>query len=137
MLFELIPLVQLTEFYVLTASEEEKVHRLIKIPTENIPEQRNQLIVNDIIKDRNGFMHYLSFILGEDYLLSALENQKQIFNASLYHQGSEMQLALKKCLKLQRISPAKLAEIKRMVDMISDDAIIPDSFKELLKYFRE
>ena len=138
MLFELIPLVQLSEFYVLTASEEgEKVHRLIKIPTENIPEQRNQLIVNDIIKDRNGFMHYLSFILGEDYLLSALENQKQIFNASLYHQGSEMPAMYEKMLKAAAHSPAKLAEIKRMVDMISDDAIIPDSFKELFEVFQE
>lgn len=138
MRFDMIPLIQLSEFYILTASEDsESVHRLIKIPTENIPAERNQKIVNDIIKDRRGFMQYLSFILGEDYLLSALENQKHISDTLLQHQGFEMPAMYEKMLKAAAHSPSKLAEIKRMMDMISDDAIIPDSFKELFKVFQE
>jgi len=138
MQFEMIPLIQLSEFYVLTARDDgENVRRLIKIPTENIPEQRNQLIVNDIIKDRNGFIQYLTFILGEDYLLSALENQKQSSKTSRHHQGTEMPALYEKMLKVSVHSPTKLAEIKRMMDMISDNAIVPDSFKELFEVFQE
>lgn len=68
---------QLSEFYHITAQGETAcVHRVIKIDTDNMPENRDKEIIGSIIKDRKNFIEYISFLLGDDFLLSLLENSR-------------------------------------------------------------
>ena len=76
--FTELEILQLSEFYELTAKEgEDEIHRIIMIPTIGFPEDRESAVVNSIVKDRASFVEYIAFVLGDDYLASMLE-KKQI-----------------------------------------------------------
>lgn len=138
MIFEEIPLIHLSEFYVLSAyADDMVVKRLIKIPTENIPVDRDQMIYRNIIKDKNGFLQYLAFILGDDYLLSTIEQSKTASEESKLIRGLQSPAMYERMLKTAAHNPSKLLEIKKMMEMLPDGDIVPDSFKELFEVFEE
>ncbi|WP_147533028.1 hypothetical protein [Bacillus marasmi] len=129
-------ILQLSEFYVIEAvGEEESLKRIIKIPTSNIPEARESSIVNEIIKDKNGFIQYLSFLLGDDYLLAFLENKHQLKNSFIYGFGEPIPALYEKMLRAAAHSPGKLDEIQKLMELISDEEIIPDGFRDVYDVF--
>jgi len=131
-------MLQLSEFYIIKAvSDDESVQRVIKIRTENMPENRESSVVNSIIKDKNGFIQYITFILGDDYLLSMLENKNNAKNGFLFGNGEIIPALYEKMLKAAAHSPQKFEDIKKIMELISDDSIIPDGFKELYKVFEK
>lgn len=133
-----LKMLQLSEFYIIKAvSGEESVQRLIKIKTENMPENRESSVVNDIIKDKNGFIQYISFILGDDYLLSLLENKNSIKYGYLFGSGEIIPALYEKMLRAAARSPKKFNDIKKILNLISDDNIIPNGFKELYEAFEK
>lgn len=137
-IFDNLKMLQLSEFYIIKAvSGEESVQRLIKIRTDNMPENRESSVVNDIIKDKNGFIQYISFILGDDYLLSLLENKNSIKYGFLFGSGEIIPALYEKMLRAAARSPQKFNDIKKILDLISDDNIIPDGFKELYQAFEK
>ncbi len=136
LVFENLKMLQLSEFYIIKAiSGEESVYRLIKIKTENMPENRESSIVNDIIKDKNGFIQYISFVLGDDYLLSLLENKNNMKYGFLFGNGEIVPALYEKMLRAAARSPQKFSDIKKILDLITEDNIIPDGFKELYQAF--
>jgi len=136
--FENLKMLQLSEFYIIKAvSGDESVQRVIKIRTENMPENRENSVVNSIIKDKNGFIQYITFILGDDYLLSMLENKNNVKNGVLFGNGKIIPALYEKMLKAAAHSPQKFEDIKKIMELISDDSIIPDGFKELYKVFEK
>lgn len=136
LVFENLKMLQLSEFYIIKAiSGEESVQRLIKIKTENMPENRESSIVNDIIKDKNGFIQYISFVLGDDYLLSLLENKNNMKYGFLFGNGEIVPALYEKMLRAAARSPQKFSDIKKILDLITEDNIIPDGFKELYQAF--
>nr|MBP7279592.1 hypothetical protein [Sedimentibacter sp.] len=136
LVFENLKMLQLSEFYIIKAiSGEESVYRLIKIKTENMPENRESSIVNDIIKDKNGFIQYISFVLGDDYLLSLLENKNNMKYGFLFGNGEIIPALYEKMLRAAARSPQKFSDIKKILDLITEDNIIPDGFKELYQAF--
>jgi len=135
-IFDSLKMLQLSEFYVVRAvSGDDSVKRVIKIKTENMPENRENAIVNNIIKDKNGFIQYISFVLGDDYLLSLLENKNNTKHGFLFGGGEIIPALYEKMLKAAAHSPQKFNDIKKIMDLISDDNIIPDGFKELYEVF--
>lgn len=65
--FEGLPLRKLSEFYILSATDgEEQISEVIKIPTANIPEDRNDDIFMNIVDTREKLYNYISFMLCED-----------------------------------------------------------------------
>lgn len=136
--FEELNMLQLSEFYMITVEgDNESIKRLIKIKTDNMPTERESQIVNSVIKDKRGFIQYLSFILGEDYLLSLFEIKKNEVNSILFGSGEPLPAIYEKMLRSAYHSPHKFKEIKRLLEMITDENIIPEGFTELFSTFEK
>lgn len=138
--FNHLNLSQLSEFYVVTArKDEQSLSRVVKIRTEGIPEERDSSIFNSIIGNKEGFIQYISFLLGEDYLLSFIEDNVKKDNEYkfLTANGMDHPVLYEKMLKVSATSPSKLREIKKVMEMITDKNIIPKSFYQLYNTFEK
>lgn len=136
--FEELDLLQLSEFFVIKAYfGDENVRRVIKIKTDNIPEARESAVVNSVVKDKNGFIQYLTFLLGDDYLLSLLENKRMANDSFLLSNGEPIPALYEKMLKAAANSPRKFDEINRLMELITDSSIIPEGFMELFEVFQK
>ena len=134
-----LTLLQLSEFYTMEARDGEAcVRRVVKIPTENIPGNRENAIVNDVIKDTKSFYQYLAFLLGDDYIVSIIGND-EIQNGD--NKGSKptifMPALYERMLKTAALSPEKLNEIEYILRMLDTDGIIPEGFSDLYHAFRK
>lgn len=137
-LIENLRMLQLSEFYIVKAySGVESVERVVKISTENMPEARESSVVNDIIKDKNGFIKYMTFLLGDDYLLSMFENIRETRNSFLFGNGQTTPALYEKMLKTSVHSKERFNEIKSLLGLITDDNIIPQGFIELYEVFEK
>lgn len=137
-IFTNLALSQLSEFYILTARKgNEELSRVVKIRTDGIPEDRDSEIFNSVIGNKEGFIQYISFLLGDDYLLSFIEDGVKQGNdfKFLSSNGLDIPVLYEKMLKVASTSPDKLREIKRVMEMITDKSIIPESFNELYNTF--
>lgn len=133
-----LQMLQLSEFYIIEVTNgEESVRRVIKIKTDNIPNSRESQLVNSIVKDKHGFVQYITFLLGDDYLLSMIENDSLEKNGFIFGNGVQVPALYEKMLKAAVHSPHKFDEIKRLMDLISDSNIIPEGFKELYEVFEK
>lgn len=134
--FTELEILQLSEFYELTAKEgEDEIHRIIMIPTIGFPEDRESAVVNSIVKDRASFVEYIAFVLGDDYLASMLE-KKQIGESGIFqHSNDAMPVLYEKMLKTSVEEPERFRDIGYVLKMVTDKAIIPDEFRELYDTF--
>ena len=136
--FTELDLLQLSEFFVIKATNgDEAVRRVIKIKTFNLPEARESAVVNSIVKDQDGFFQYITFLLGDDYLLSMLDQQNLSSSGFIFGNGDQIPALYEKMLKAAAHSPRKFEEIKRLMALISDSSIIPEGFKELYAVFQK
>lgn len=136
--FSELNLLQLSEFYIIrAASVDDSLKRVIKIKTDNIPDTRESAVVNNVIKDKNGFIQYITFLLGDDYLLSLLESNTIATGSFVFGSGDAIPALYEKMLKAAAHSPQKFDEIKRLMELISDSSIIPEGFKELFEVFQK
>lgn len=136
--FKNLSILQLSEFYVVTAAKNgEELSRVIKIRTDGIPDDRDSSIFNSIIGNKEGFIQYISFLLGDNYLLSFIEDSMKKGNEYkfLSSNGMDTPVLYEKMLKVAATSPEKLREIKKVMEMISDKSIIPENFHELYNTF--
>lgn len=135
--FDGISALELSELYRITVKgETDSITRMILIPTE-MPSDRDDLVVKSILKDKKAFVDYLAFILGDDYVLSAMEME-----ASLAATGSGrfsvedgIPAIYEKMLKTAYTDPERLKEIRLVMDRISDNDIIPDEFVKMYETF--
>lgn len=134
--FTELEILQLSEFYELTAKEgEDEIHRIIMIPTIGFPEDRESAVVNSIVKDRASFVEYIAFVLGDDYLVSMLE-KKQIGESGIFqHSNDAMPVLYEKMLKTSVEEPERFRDIGYVLKMVTDKEIIPDEFRELYDTF--
>ena len=64
----------LSEFYVVSVSDGERVlERVLIIPTEGLPEDREKQVISSVVSNRDCFYRYIAFLLGDDAILSVLE----------------------------------------------------------------
>lgn len=138
MRFAQLDLLQLSEFYMLKiVSDGITIERIIMIPTKGIPDSRENAVVNSVVKDKRSFVEYVAFVLGDNYLLSALEEIK-LKSAGTWVNGHEQMPALyEKMFKTALEDPSRLKEIGYLLSMITDDGIIPDEFRELYETFKK
>lgn len=131
-----LEILQLSEFYELTAKEgEDEIHRIIMIPTIGFPEDIESAVVNSIVKDRASFVEYIAFVLGDDYLASMLE-KKQIGESGIFqHSNDAMPVLYEKMLKTSVEEPERFRDIGYVLKMVTDKEIIPDEFRELYDTF--
>ena len=139
--FETLTIEQLSEFYVLSVSNEEKpIERVIIIQTDGLPDNREKAVVSKMINgDVNCFYRYIAFLLGDDSILSSLETSFLSENTSSTQNQTTYRLPAlyEKMLQTAATEPEKFKGIDYLIRAISDDGIIPDEFRKLYETFKK
>lgn len=143
MVFEKITLTELSEFYVLSVSEEgmAPTQRVIKIPTTGLPEEREQKIISAIIGDNpQNFYRYIVFLLGENSVIGALEAESitgEADGTGVRHKSDFVPALYEKMLQTAVNAPERFKEIERLVEAVSEDNVIPQGFAKLYDTFKK
>ena len=138
-MFENLTKDKLSEFFVISVSQgEERIERVIKIPVDNLPDDRQNVIVSSIIKDRTAFIRYVAFLLGDEYVLSSVEDEGEEADGGSKN-GFAVQLPelYEKMLKSALYAPERFTELEFLIKMLSDDEVVPEGFEELYDTFKE
>lgn len=140
MLFEKLSINSLSEFYVLFICDNagNKVKRLIKIETEGIPDEREGKVISSIIGEN--FYRYVEFLFGDDYITSALRANSGNGQGSLgksYASMENMPLLYEKMLKKAATEPESFKEIEKLIRLLPEDSVVPETFKKLYNTFRK
>ena len=140
MLFEKLSINSLSEFYVLFICDNagNKVKRLIKIETEGIPDEREGKVILSIIGEN--FYRYVEFLFGDDYITSALRANSGNGQGSLgksYASIKNMPLLYEKMLKKAATEPESFKEIEKLIRLLLEDSVVPETFKKLYNTFRK
>ena len=107
------------------------------IPTI-MPIDRDDMVVRSILKDKRAFVDYLAFLLGDDYILSALEMEqtttpdRDVLQRSI---DDGLPAIYEKMLKVAYNEPERLKEIRQIMDRVADCDIIPDEFIQMYDTF--
>ena len=138
--FEGLKLMQLSEFYSITVSDEEQAtERVLIIPTNGLPTDREKAVVSSVVSDRDCFYRYIAFLLGDDSILSALEgvilNSESIISRN--RQPYIIPALYEKMLQTAVTNPEKFKGIEYLMKSISEDGIIPEDFKKLYETFKK
>lgn len=137
MIFPEMDVLQLTDFFqVKVKRNETEIIRVIMIPTLGLPEERESAVVNSVIKDKRSFVEYIAFILGDDCLLSLLEESILGKSGFLGDKSDRMPALYEKMLRTALEEPTRLKEIEYVLKMIHDNTIIPDEFRTLYDTFK-
>ena len=133
-----LSLLELSEFYVITAEKDgQNLQRVIKIPTSGIPSERDNAVFKQVIRDRQTFMRYITFLLADDYMLAAIEAEELKQNP-LNHWASiqyDVPVVYESMLRAASHSPEKLKEIGSLMQRLRDEDIIPPEFEKLIATF--
>lgn len=140
--FRSLSLDMLSEFYVIEVDDgNHVVKRVIMIPTEGIPEERDKTIITSVINDKACFYRYIAFLLGDNMVLSALESDidiEQNGNGTGYHKQGEMLPALyEKMLKTAATYPEQLRRIETLMMALEGEDVLPEEFKNLYNTFKK
>ena len=137
-IFDGLSALELTELYRVTVKgETESLTRMMLIPTE-MPIGRDDMVFRSILKDKRAFVDYLAFILGDDYVLSALELESVTTSErdkDLRSNEGGLPAIYEKMLKVAYNEPERLKEIRQIIDRIADSEIIPDEFIQMYDTF--
>lgn len=135
-IFDGLSALELTELYRITVKgESESLTRMMLIPTK-MPLDRDDMVVRSILKDN--FVDYLAFILGDDYVLSALEMEAATTSdkdKGLRSIEDGFPAIYEKMLKVAYSEPKRLKEIRHIMDQVADCDIIPDEFIQMYDTF--
>ena len=127
---------QLSEFYVISLTVDDyTLDRVIMIQTSGIPDDREAEIIKSVVKDRKSFIEYVSFILGDDYVRTFLENKNASDNWIEWKASNTMPAIYEKMLKTSLNDPDKLKDIKYVTKLVEDEDIIPTEFREMYQVF--
>ena len=140
-LFTSLELTQLSEFYKISVSDGTRtVTRVIMIPTEGMPEDREKAVVSSVVNDRDCFYRYIAFLLGDNYILSALENNTSDSDTESKAntlRSIQIPALYEKMLQTAATSPKRFKEIDYLIKAISADGVIPEGFEELYNTFKK
>ncbi len=133
-----LSITQLSEFYVLSVSSgEEPVERVVFIHTEGIPADREKAVVSSVITNQDSFYRYVSFLLSDDKVLNLLEDnhEKEDAIVATNHHHDYVPALYENLLKVAATDPEKLRNIQNLMNTITEDDVIPLSFRKLYETF--
>lgn len=141
-LFKNLLLNQLSEFYKISVTDTYGTNteqRVIVIPTEGMPNDREKNVITHVVKDKNSFYRYISFLLGDDFALSALESTTGVnsFGEKSNLKSIQIPALYEKMLKSAATAPERLKEIDYLIKAVSKDGVIPKEFEELYNVFKK
>ena len=136
--FESLDKNQLSEFFVIIIhDDEETLRRVIKIPVENLPQDRQKEVVSNIVNDKTAFIRYVAFLLGDDYILSSIDDEGDSEGGIDHSFTIQLPELYEKMLKASLYAPEKFIELEYLIKTLSDDDVIPEGFEELYHIFKE
>ena len=140
--FSDLELTQLSEFYKISVSDgNQTVSRVIMIPTENMPDDREKAVVSSVVNDKKCFYRYIAFLLGDNLVVSALESMDLNESGSAASQNHNKPIQLpalyEKMLHTAATNPERFKEIEYLINSISSDGVIPEGFEQLYNTFKK
>lgn len=140
-LFSSMELTQLSEFYKISVSDgKQNVSRVIMIPTENMPADREKAVVSSVVNDRSCFYRYIAFLLGDNMVISALESNDsadEVTGTTKVNKAIQLPALYEKMLRTAATAPERFKEIEYLIKSVSADGVIPEGFEELYNTFRK
>lgn len=139
-LFTRLTITQLSEFFVIGVSDgEQTVERILIIPTDGMPDDREKQVVSSVVNDRDCFYRYIAFLLGDDSILSMLEINNAGVEAddTMSRQVYHVPALYEKMLQTAAVNPEKFKGIEYLMKTISEEGIIPEDFKKLYETFKK
>ena len=139
-IFTRLTITQLSEFYVISVSNDgQTVERVLIIPTDGLPDDREKQVVSSVVNDRDCFYRYIAFLLGDDSILSMLEvnSAERETHDTKNRQAYHVPALYEKMLQTAAVNPEKFKGIEYLMKTISEDGIIPEDFKKLYETFKK
>ena len=130
---------QLSEFFVICVkNNEEIIRRVIKVPVENMPLDRQKDVVSKVINDKTAFIRYVAFLLGDEYILSPIGDEgEEGGDTNRINFIVQLPELYEKMLKAAMYAPEKFIEIEFLIRTLSDDNVVPEGFEELYETFKK
>lgn len=134
-ILEKLTITQISEFYVIKVGNKEVV---AKIKTKNIPKDRDDKIYQSIIKNKDDFYAYVSFLLGDSYTDSAYELKEYIEDREFSGENSKLNenavIIYEKMLQIIIDNPNKLKDIGAVIKRLDRDIVSNDFMKMYNKF---
>ena len=139
MTFPGLELTQLSEFFVVSVSEVgASIHRVLLIPAEGMPEEREGSVVSAVVKDV-GLVRYIAFLLGDDAVLSTLEQNAVGENGNSLRHRDGIPPLYEKMLLAAATDRSKLQSVDSLLRMMeggeTDGEL--EEFKTLYNTFKK
>lgn len=132
---EELRIIDLSEFYVIKVGDKEVV---VKIKTKDIPKDRDDKIYQSIIKNKDDFYAYVSFLLGDSYTESAYELREYMESRSSSEGNSKLDdnavIIYEKMLQIIIDNPNKLKAIEAVMKRLDSD-VVSEDFKKMYNTF--
>ena len=124
---------------VFVSNGDQSIERILIIPTDGMPEDREKAVVSSVFSNKDCFYRYIAFLLGDDTILSILEanNAAGTPSGSGGRQVYRVPALYEKMLQTAAIAPEKFKGIEYLMKTISEDGVIPDDFKKLYETFKK
>lgn len=140
LLFSGLDMLQLSSFFVISVRDEETVlERVVIIPMEGLPEDREKAVVSGIVNNRDCFYRYIAFLLGDESVLATADPSamREEGKASPNRRPYRIPALYEKMLQTAADEPEKLEGIEYLMKSINEDGIIPEDFKKLYDTIRK
>lgn len=138
--FSCIELTDITEYYRIHILDEAgDVHtRIIQIPIDGIPAERDSKICNSVIDSKNRLYEYISLILSDDKTQALLENCDVLGGDGKFQfVFSQTPSIYEKLLEASLHHRERFREINDIMQMLPKDSDIVAEFKSLYNVFRQ
>lgn len=134
---------EISELFILCYQD---ISRIIKIPLEGIPNERDDYVISSIIENTEGFFKYMSLILEDDSYVSAFETS--LFGNELNSSGGNPASTIilpgmyEKLLKVMisekgKQKMMKLDTLIHSLEITKKENIIPEGFVDFYRVFKE
>ncbi len=130
---------QLSDFYAISVTACDKtIERVIVIPTDGLPQEREKNIVGRVVNSRDNFYRYVSFLLENDSIISVLESNRTLgekSNINISNTEYNVPGLYEKMLQTAASDKKKFQGISYLMNAVSEDNVVPEDFKKLYEIF--
>lgn len=138
-IFEGLSLIQLSELYVLTIKGvDSQVSRLIKIPTTDIPEQREDKVIESIVDSPHKLALYIGLVLAGDDNFRQGQMLGQLLKETGHAKPANafMPALYEKLLKASVDHQEQIEEIGYLIDHIDNSNVVSEEMRRTVDLFR-
>ena len=130
---------ELSDFYAISVTACDKtIERVIVIPTDGLPQEREKNIVGRVVNSRDNFYRYVSFLLDNDSIISVLESNRTLgekSNINISNTEYNVPALYEKMLQTAASDKKKFQGLSYLMNAVSEDNVVPEDFKKLYEIF--